>query len=70
MEPPASLAHASPLERYYRMLDTIGGEMEAAVGQVLGATRARELREKNDGWGMHVSLSGCPDDSAGSADAE
>jgi len=59
---PGQLAAASPMERFYRMLLGLGDEAEARLADVVGAGRARDLREKKGGWGNRWSSSGCPSD--------
>ena len=59
-QPPADLSQTSPVERYLRMLATVGDEAEAAVAGVIGADRARAMHEAQGGWGMRMAQAGCP----------
>jgi len=59
-QPPASLAGLSAVERGMRLQAGIGERTERELAAALGPERARALREKNDGWGMHMQMAGCP----------
>ncbi len=43
-----------------RIQASLGERTEREMGAALGPERARALREKNDGWGMHKEIAGCP----------
>jgi hypothetical protein len=58
--PPADLSQLSALERGMRLQASLGERTERELGAALGPERARALREKNDGWGMHREMAGCP----------
>jgi hypothetical protein len=70
VEPPADWSSASPVERFYRMLSQLGDEMQVALGDRIGAERAKFLREKNGGWGRRMEYAGCPDDDEATMDIE
>ncbi len=59
-QPPADLSSLSAVERGMRLQASLGERTEREVAAVLGPERARALREKNDGWGMHMQMAGCP----------
>lgn len=59
-QPPADLSSLSPVERYLRLQAAVGDQIEQEFGKVIGAGRARELRERNGGWGMRSEWAGCP----------
>jgi hypothetical protein len=61
-QPPANLTGATPFERYYRILASIGDETERRVAAVIGRERAHALREKNGGWGRAMEMAGCAED--------
>jgi hypothetical protein len=58
--PPADLSQVSAIERGMRIQASLGERTEREMGAALGPERARALREKNDGWGMHKEIAGCP----------
>jgi hypothetical protein len=60
--PPADLAQASALERYIRRRAGLGDETQRRIGDVIGAARARQLRETEGGWGGQWETVGCPRD--------
>lgn len=59
-QPPANLSGLSPVERGLRLQAGLGERTERELAAALGPERARALREKNDGWGMHMQFAGCP----------
>jgi hypothetical protein len=59
-EPPADLSQASALERYMRRRAGLGDETQRRIGDVIGAARARQLRETEGGWGGQWETVGCP----------
>jgi hypothetical protein len=59
-QPPADLSTVSPIERGMRLQASLGERTERELSAVLGPERTRALREKNDGWGMHLGMAGCP----------
>ena len=59
-EPPADLSQASALERYIRRRVGLGDETQRRIGDVIGAARARQLRETEGGWGGQWETVGCP----------
>jgi ferric-dicitrate binding protein FerR (iron transport regulator) len=65
---PTSLVKTSPYERYFRLLAALGDDFEAALAAELGPARARELRAVNGGWGMRMSMAGCPESDEAGAD--
>lgn len=58
--PPADLSQVSAVERGMRLQASLGERTERELGAAIGPERARALREKNDGWGMHREMAGCP----------
>ncbi len=58
--PPADLSQTSALERFIRRRAGLGEETERRIGEVLGAARARQLRETGGGWGGGQETVGCP----------
>jgi hypothetical protein len=59
--PPADRASLPPVERMYRLLVSLGDDIEREVAAVLGAQRARSLRAIEGGWGSRHSVTrGCP----------
>jgi hypothetical protein len=59
--PPADTSALTPVERLVRFSTGLGDAYERALATKLGATRARELRRLNGGWGeRHDSSVGCP----------
>jgi hypothetical protein len=60
--PPAELSQASALERYIRRRAGLGDETQRRIGDVIGAARARQLRETDGGWGGQWETVGCPED--------
>jgi hypothetical protein len=59
---PTDLSHASPFERYYRAFVDFGNETERALATKIGAEKAHAVRAENGGWGMRMSVAGCPND--------
>lgn len=59
-QPPADLSQLSAIERGMRLQASLGERTERELGAAIGPERARALREKNDGWGMHREFAGCP----------
>ena len=59
-QPPADLSQVSAIERGMRLQASLGERTERDLGAAIGPERARALREKNDGWGMHREMAGCP----------
>ncbi len=59
-QPPADLSQLSAIERGMRLQASLGERTERDLGAAIGPDRARALREKNDGWGMHREIAGCP----------
>jgi hypothetical protein len=58
--PPADLSQLSAVERGLRLQASLGERTERDLSAAIGPERARALREKNDGWGMHREMAGCP----------
>jgi hypothetical protein len=59
--PPADTSALTPVERLVRFNTGLGDAYERALAERLGATRARDLRKLNGGWGSrHDSSVGCP----------
>jgi hypothetical protein len=59
--PPADLSKRPPAEQALRLVASMGGEFESLVAAQLGPTRARELRERYNGWpGLRMDTDGCP----------
>ena len=58
--PPADPSKLSAVERFIRLQAGIGDHTEQKLGEVIGRERAREMREKNGGWGMRHEVAGCP----------
>ncbi len=56
---PADLSKTPVIERTFRVMMSIGDRYERAVGERLGAQRARALREKDDGWRSKTVANGC-----------
>ena len=59
-QPPADLSQVSAIERGMRLQASLGERTEREMASAIGPERARALREKNDGWGMHREIAGCP----------
>jgi len=59
-QPPADLSRLSAIERLMRLQGSLGERTERELAAAIGPERARALREKNDGWGMHREFAGCP----------
>lgn len=59
-QPPADLSQLSAVERAMRLQASLGERTERELAAAIGPERARALREKNDGWGMHREIAGCP----------
>jgi hypothetical protein len=61
-EPPSKDAKMGPVEHLLRSILVQGDLYEAALAKKLGRERARELREKNQGWpGSASEWEGCPE---------
>jgi hypothetical protein len=61
LQPPPPLDKMQPLERLLRGMAAQGDLYEAAIAKRLGAARARQLRERNQGWpGPATEWEGCP----------
>jgi hypothetical protein len=59
--PPADTTGMTPAERLVRFNTGLGDAYERALADKLGASRARELRSKSDGWSSRNDASvGCP----------
>jgi hypothetical protein len=48
------------MERATRLQASLGERTERDLAAALGPEKARAFREKNDGWGMHIGMAGCP----------
>lgn len=59
--PPTDLRDATPAERYFRLMATLGERFEAALAEVIGAERAGELRRRRGGWSSQYAMDGCPE---------
>ncbi|HEY0710028.1 MAG TPA: FecR domain-containing protein [Polyangia bacterium] len=63
--PPGPRHQPSAVERLARLQSTAGERFERAIAAELGATRAREVRKKNNGWNSRSNESvGCPRDTS------
>jgi hypothetical protein len=62
--PPENLHVRPPAERMLRLMSGVGDEFERELAAAIGPAKAAALREANDGWPNHSSMSGCsgPDD--------
>jgi hypothetical protein len=62
-QPPANLASLPAIERFMRLRAGLGDRTEQDLAAVVGAERARTMREENGGWGMRQEVAGCADGS-------
>jgi len=59
--PPAPSVALDPAERLFRLLTTVGDDVENELAGTLGPDVARALRDEHDGWGEKSrSRPGCP----------
>ena len=56
---PESLHGRPPAERALRVMSAVGDEMERELEKAIGPRKANALREANDGWPSHSTMSGC-----------
>jgi hypothetical protein len=62
LRPPSFDPKTAPVaERFFRLVTGMGDQYERALAGAIGASRAHELRTKDNGWGnRHGSSYGCP----------
>ncbi len=60
--PPGDIPANTPFDQLYRLLLGAGDSLEAELADVVGAKKARGLRDAHDGWGSKSRSSyGCPE---------
>jgi ferric-dicitrate binding protein FerR (iron transport regulator) len=57
--PPADVSKLSPYERQFRLMASLGDDLERELGVALGADRAHAIREAAGGWPMRMEMAGC-----------
>jgi hypothetical protein len=60
LQDPPQADHMLPLEQLLRLVTVQGDRFEAALARRLGTSRARAMRERNQGWPDAHDWEGCP----------